>query len=195
MRRLAEEVQRCESEISECKDKLVEALKKSPSVTFSLCRTPTSIRTPLLSWRGRPSPKIQTSTGSICLLILLGYLIINAESHRCGGDGAAGESELQLQANRQFHVSGSVSLLSEYRVALLGLLCSQKQLVRPWGHVDCLNFSEDESRGLAAGKVQVEKRRILREAERSCVAYLEAKSRQIINQTARINLLAKNGSP
>ena len=61
--------------------------------------------------------------------------------------------------------------------------------------MDCLNFSEDESRGLAAGKVQVEKRRILREAERSCVAYLEAKSRQIINQKARINLLAKNGSP
>ena len=145
VRRLAEEVQQCESEISECKDKLVEALKKSPSVTRKLCRAQTSIPTHSLSWRGRPSPKIRTSTGSICLLILFGYLIINAESHRRGGDGEAGEPELQLQANRQFHVSGTLSLLSQYRIALLALLCSQKQPVRSVGHVDCLNFSEDES--------------------------------------------------
>lgn len=57
---LSAEVEKYDSEISKCKNNLVEAIQAANSVSFALCSRPTNMHTPIANLKDRHIAKIQT---------------------------------------------------------------------------------------------------------------------------------------
>ena len=89
VRRLSQEIDQYDAEVSKCKSKLVEALKTTNSVPLPTTRLPMSTPTPLKNSSGQPYQKTPTLTALTFLLTSLGYLHQYLEPHWCHWDRKA----------------------------------------------------------------------------------------------------------